>query len=65
MYDSFKNLIKIKFSLNQAVAMTSYNASKYLNEKFIGKIEKNYYSNFLVLDKKLNLKQVYFNGKLI
>ncbi len=65
MYDTFKNLIKINFSLNQAVAMTSYNASKYLNEKFIGKIEKNYYSNFLVLDKKLNLKKVYFNGKLI
>ena len=65
MYDTFKNLIKINFSLNQAVAMTSYNASHYLNEKFIGKIKKKYYSNFLVLDKKLKLKQVYFNGKLI
>jgi len=65
MHDTFKNLIKINFTLNQAVAMTSYNACQYLNAKFIGKIEKNYYSNFLVLDKKLNLKQIYLNGKLI
>ena len=65
MHDTFKNLIKINFSLNQAVAMTSYNACQYLNEKFIGKIEKKYFSNFLVLDKKLNIKKVYLYGKLI
>ena len=65
MHDTFKNLIKINFSLNQAVAMTSYNACQYLNEKFIGKIEKKYFSNFLVLDKKLNIKKIYLYGKLI
>tara|TARA_Y100001970_G_scaffold290248_1_gene423205 strand:+ start:1110 stop:2189 length:1080 start_codon:yes stop_codon:yes gene_type:complete len=65
MHDTFKNLVKINFSLNQAVEMTSFNACQYLKEKFLGKIEKGCFSNLLVLDKKLNLKEVYFNGKLI
>ena len=33
MLDTFKNLIKINFSLQQAVAMTSYHAAQYLNER--------------------------------
>ena len=65
MHDTFKNLVKINFSLNQAVEMTSFNACQYLKEKFLGIIEKGCFSNLLVLDKKLNLKEVYFNGKLI
>ncbi len=65
MYDTFKNLVKINFPLNDAVAMTSYNAAQYLDEKNIGKIEKGYCSNFIVLDNKLNIKQVYLYGNLV
>ena len=38
MHQTFKNLININFSLNEAVALTSYNASQYINEYNIGKI---------------------------
>ena len=65
MHKTFLNLLKINYSVNQAVAMTSYNASKYLGLNDIGKIAEGYKSNFLVLDKNFNLKQVYLNGKLI
>ena len=65
MHDTFKNLVKINFSLNNAVAMTSFNAAQYLNENNKGKIEKGFCSNFLVLDKELNIKQVYLYGNLI
>tara|TARA_B100001123_G_scaffold197121_2_gene224474 strand:+ start:13 stop:1095 length:1083 start_codon:yes stop_codon:yes gene_type:complete len=65
MHDSFKNLLKVNLSLENIVAMTSYNAAKYLNQTKIGKIEKGYFSNFLVLDKKFNIKKVYLYGNLI
>ena len=65
MHDSFKNLIKINFSLEKAVAMTSFNAANYISEKKIGKISKNYIANLVILDKKLNVKAVYLRGKLI
>tara|TARA_Y100000741_G_scaffold359992_1_gene341521 strand:+ start:558 stop:1640 length:1083 start_codon:yes stop_codon:yes gene_type:complete len=65
MHETFKNLIKINFSLNEAVAMTSYNATKYIQEKNIGKIEEGYYSNFVVIDKNLNIKAVYLQGNIV
>jgi len=65
MDQTFKNLISMDFSLEEAVALTSYNASKYLNLDNIGIIEKNFLSNFLILDKEFNLKEVYLRGKKI
>ncbi len=65
MHDTFKNLVKINFSLEKAVAMTSFNAAQYLCEEDKGKIDKGYYSNFIVLDKQLNIKEVYLFGSSI
>jgi N-acetylglucosamine-6-phosphate deacetylase len=63
MDQTFKNLILMDFSLEEAVALTSYNASKYLNLNNIGVIQKNFLSNFIILDKEFNLKEVYLRGK--
>ena len=65
MDQTFKNLISMDFSLEEAVALTSYNASKYLNLDNVGIIQKNSLSNFLILDKEFNLKEVYLRGKKI
>ena len=65
MDQTFKNLISMDFSLEEAVALTSYNASKYLNLDNIGIIQKNFLSNFLILDEEFNLKEVYLRGKKI
>ena len=45
--------------------MTSYNAAQYINEKDLGIIRLNAKANILVLDKNLNLKEIYLNGKKI
>ncbi len=65
MDQTFKNLISMNFSLEEAVSLTSYNASRYLNLNNIGVIKKSFQSNILVLDKELNLKEVYLKGKKI
>lgn len=65
MHETFRNLLKIDFSLEKAVAMTSYNASKYLSLKDIGMIKEEYFSNFVVLDKNLDIKKVFLYGNLI
>ena len=62
MQDTFTNLIKLKFSLNDAVKMTSYNAAKYLRIKDLAYIGENKISNILVLDKSLKIKEIYLNG---
>ena len=64
MLDTFKNLIKINFSLQQAVAMTSYHAAQYLKENDKGKIEQGFCSNLLVLNQQYNIKEVYQFGDL-
>ena len=65
MHETFLNLIKINISLEDAVKMTSYSASKYLNEKKIGYIKEENQSNFIVLDKDLNIEKIFLNGNLI
>ena len=65
MHDTFKNLVKINFSMEKAVAMTSFNAAQYLCENDKGKIERGFSSNLIVLDKLLNIKEVYLYGNLI
>ena len=65
MHDTFKNLVKINFSLEKAVAMTSFNAAQYIGENNKGKIDKGFCSDLVVLDKQLNIKKVYLHGSLI
>ena len=65
MDQTFKNLISMDFSLEEAVSLTSYNASRYLKMNNVGVIDRNYISNFVILDKNLNLKEVYLKGKKI
>ncbi len=65
MLDAFKNLIKINFTLQQAVAMTSYNAAQYINESDKGKIDKGFCANILVLNQQFDIKEVYLFGDLI
>ena len=65
MNQTFINLIKMNFSIEEAVELTSYNASRYLNLSNIGVIENECKSNFLVLDKDYNLKDVYLDGNKI
>ena len=65
MHKTFLNLIKINFSMEKAVAMTSYNASKYLGLNDIGKIKEEFNANFVIMDKNYNIKNVYLNGKKI
>ena len=65
MHKTFLNLLNIKYSIQDAVAMTSYNASKYLNLNDVGIIKEGYKSNFLILDKNFNIQGIYLNGKKI
>jgi len=62
MHETFSNLIKLKFSLNDAVKMTSYNAAQYLRINDLGYIGEEKVSNILVLDKSLKIKSIYLNG---
>ena len=62
MHDTFSNLIKLKFSLNEAVKMTSYNAAQYLRKNELGYIGEDKISNILILDKALKIKEIYLNG---
>ena len=65
MHETFLNLLNINLSMEDAVKMTSFSASKYLNDNTIGYIKKGCRSNFLVLDKDLNIKKIFLNGNLI
>ena len=65
MLDTFKNLIKINFSLTQAVAMTSYHAALYLSELDKGIIQKGLCANLVILDSNLEIKEVYLYGNLV
>ena len=65
MHDTFKNLIKINFSLEQAVKMTSYNAAQFINENKKGVIDEGYDSNLIVLNSDLEIREVYLYGNLI
>ena len=65
MDKTFKNLIKMNFSIQEAVELTSYNASRYIENLNIGEIKKGLLSNFLVLDKEFNLIDVYLEGNKV
>ncbi len=65
MDQTFRNLNNMNFSIQEAVELTSYNAAKYLELDNLGKIEKGYISNFLVLDKDFNIIDVYLEGNKV
>ena len=65
MHDTFLNLLKMKISIQDAVRMTSYSASKFLKNKDIGVIDNGKKANFLILDHEFNIKSIYLNGKII
>jgi len=65
MHEAFLNLLKINISMEDAVKMTSFSAAKYLNDNTIGYLKEGYRSNFLVLDKDLNIEKIFLNGNLI
>ena len=65
MHETFKNLVNMNFSLEEAVKMTSYNASKYLKLENVGMVKQENISNFVVLDKNLNLLKIFFNGDIV
>ena len=64
MHETFKNLVNMNFSFEEAVKMTSYNASKYLKLNNIGVLKEGNRSNFIVMDKNLNLLKVFLNGEI-
>ncbi|APJ38232.1 N-acetylglucosamine-6-phosphate deacetylase [Mycoplasmopsis pullorum] len=65
LYDSFKNLIKIGYTIQEAVQMCSYNPAVASKVEQIGYIKENYYADFVLLDQNLNIEHVYVNGKEI
>ena len=65
MHDTFLNLLKMKISIQDAVRMTSYSASKFLKNEDIGVIENGKKANFLILDHEFGIKSIYLNGRLI
>jgi len=65
MHTTFLNLLKIEYKIEEAVAMTSYNASQYLKLDDVGSIKEGKRSNFLILDKNYNILDIYLNGKKI
>ena len=65
MHDTFLNLLKMKISIQDAVRMTSYSASKFIKKEDIGVIDNGKKANFLILDHEFNIKSIYLNGKLI
>ncbi len=65
MYDIFINLIELGYDLNEAVEMTSSNAAEFLNLDNVGHIKENYLSNFIVLDKKYKIKDIYLKGEKV
>ena len=65
MHDTFLNLLKMKISIQDAVRMTSYSATKFLKKDDIGVIDDGKKANFLILDHDFNIKSIYLNGKLI
>ena len=65
MDETFLNLLNSNCTPEEAVSLTSYNASKYLKDETIGEIAPSKKANFLILDKNYKLKSVYLHGKEI
>lgn len=67
MIEGVRNLVNFcKISLEEALKMASLYPAQAINidDKF-GKIQKNYFADFVFLDKHLNIKKVISNGYLV
>lgn len=67
MIEGVRNLVNFcKISLEEALKMASLYPAQAINidDKF-GKIQKNYFADFVFLDKHLNIKKVISNGDLV
>jgi N-acetylglucosamine-6-phosphate deacetylase len=61
--EQLKNFYKTtKCSLNELVKISSYNQAKSLKLKDVGDIKVGYKANFVIVDKNINLKSIYFLG---
>ena len=65
MHQAFKNLIKIGFSIIDAVKMTSTNAADYIERKDIGNLSSGCNANIVILDDKFDLLQVFLDGETV
>ncbi|AKA50034.1 N-acetylglucosamine-6-phosphate deacetylase [Mycoplasmopsis gallinacea] len=65
LYDSFKNIIKLGYSIQNAVALTSTNVATMMNLD-LGAIKENKIADLVILNKKnLDILSVYVNGNKI
>lgn len=71
VYDGFKNLCKLlnsrhlNLTLNDIVAMTSYNVAKHFNLEKVGKIAPNFYADLVILDQNHEIVKVISKGKSV
>ena len=65
MHQAFKNLIKIGFSIIDAVKMTSTNAADYIERKDIGNLSSGCNANIVILDDKFDLLKVFLDGEIV
>jgi N-acetylglucosamine-6-phosphate deacetylase len=61
----FKILMKSGFSLEEIIAMRSFNPSKLMGMKLVGSLEKGNYADFVILSKKLKVYKVFKRGKRV
>ena len=62
MEKTFLNLLEANCTTQEAVSLTSYNASKYLREDSFGEISVSKKANFLILDKNFNINGKEYQG---
>ena len=59
---AFKNLLSLGYSLQDVVKMTSHNVAVCHNLKDVAEIKENMAADLVLLDKEMNIKQVYVDG---
>lgn len=66
LLDGIKNLVSIGIPLNEAVKCATINGAKAAKiDDRVGSLEQGKDADIVILDKELNIKQVYINGKAI
>lgn len=63
MHDCFLNALKIGYTLENAVAFTSYNAAVNLKLKDLGEVAVNKKASLVIMDHDFKIKQVLVDGK--
>lgn len=65
MIDAFKNIIKLGFSLREAVKMTSLNPAKSIGLESVGSIERGFKADLVVINERLEIERVYIEGEKV